>query len=176
MIIKKVAKPYYVRVLRLLHLLKVSKVKELDANLSISSKNMRRYLKKLEKLSLVKVIGNKVSLTDEGKETALTINLVKKALEERNSSKPFYFHKGINNPLILATKDLLQLYVVLKHGLVDDESLKFVVRNGYLQKWLNDVFGLKELASFIDSLKNEDVEKLRTRLVQELEEYLKLVR
>jgi hypothetical protein len=88
--------------------------------------------------------------------------------------RPFSFYSGLGRPLGVQAHSLLEFLEAVKR--VEVSSLEFHTERGDFERWIKEVLGLAFLSSRISSLRKEGVrgEELREKLVEALEEWLKV--
>lgn len=91
--------------------------------------------------------------------------------EELPDSHSFHFYSGFARSLGIKARNLVELYNVIKE--VDEEVLNFHMRRNDFSKWINDVFGLRELSREIKNAKNrEELIKILEKTIKEAEKMI----
>jgi DNA-binding MarR family transcriptional regulator len=168
------------RILEILAEKKEADVAHLASELGVKTATIRKYALTLEKMGLVKRVGNIVRITDKGievigaKEEKAEEVLAKEAEEvaKKKASIPFIFftEKGF---VPLKASSLEQLAAIVYYKLVEPEDIEWVVKGGYLSAWLKSSLNAAELAEKIDALKGLSAPEIIDELSKMLKDYLK---
>jgi len=138
---------------------------DISKRLNISIGTARKYLDSLRMLGLV-IKKNNMYIYIE--------NVLQKLFRSCEETKNFVFYVTSDKPKLLAIRDVIQLWAILKYDIVDSTSLAYSIYNGYLQKWLTDVLNENELANKINDLivMHMKPEELREKLLKIIEEHI----
>ncbi|HDH06905.1 MAG TPA: hypothetical protein ENF87_00895 [Thermoproteales archaeon] len=100
------------------------------------------------KKAIEKLVENGYAISDKGfyKLTERGKLLLEVAENLDRRGEPYIFTTETGNPVPLSVNSLIQLYAIIKYGLVDKEIFKDHVTKGFLGQWLKTVMKSPRLA------------------------------
>ncbi len=130
-------------------------IESLSAKTSLAKSSLKKYLVSLEKDGIVEKTLNKYRLTEKGRALKETLQKIMSGYE----AAPYVFTEpDTGTPIPLQVRNIKQLLVVLKYGLIDKKIAEEHFRRGYLVQWIRDGVGDKYLSMLISTgmVKNID--------------------
>jgi len=142
----------------------VLRCESLAKKLGISVNTVKKYLRLLEREGMIKASGiDAYVLTNRGMLLLKSLKNIAGA-----TPPPYRVVDPISGELIPITiKNYLQLYVVIKYGLIPEDAVNAYIKSGDLIKWFEQHVGDLYLA--------EEVKKGRIKSARDLVEYLEKV-
>ena len=148
-------KPAFYRVVTVFD--KEETIESLSTKTGLAKSSLKKYLVFLEKEGIVGKTLNKYWLTEKGRALKETLQKIMSGYE----ATPYVFTEpDTGAPIPLQVRNIKQLLVVLKYGLVEKKIAEEHFRRGYLVQWIRDGVGDKYLSMLISTGKVKNIDEL----------------